>query len=199
MKRLFHDIVSELFLSALCSVSAVPGKTGIALRRVIFRRLGTSIGNKTRLREGIMVRGFKNIVIGEDTGIMQYGKLIANGASIRIGSKCSFNMNVHINAGPIGHILIGDYVLIGPNTLIRSSNHSFSRTDIPIALQGHDGGSIEIGHDVWIGANCVILPRVRIGAHAIVAAGAVVTKDVAEYEIVGGVPAKRIGMRTAIA
>lgn len=148
------------------------------------------------MREGIYVKGLKNISIGEDTGIMQYGKLIATESFIKIGSKCSFNMNVNINAGPGGEIVIGNYVLIGPNTVIRASNHSFNRFDIPIREQGHVAGTIIIGDDVWIGANCVILPNVKIGSHAIIAAGAVVNKDVAEYEVAGGVPARKIYSRT---
>jgi acetyltransferase-like isoleucine patch superfamily enzyme len=61
--------------------------------------------------------------------------------------------------------------------------------------QDHTGGTIEIGDDVWIGANAVIVPDVKIGSHAIIAAGAVVTRDVPEYAIAAGVPARTIGDR----
>ncbi len=61
--------------------------------------------------------------------------------------------------------------------------------------QGHVPGTVVIEEDVWIGANCVITPDVRIGRGAVVGAGAVVTRDVAPFAIVGGVPAREIGRR----
>jgi galactoside O-acetyltransferase len=86
-------------------------------------------------------------------------------------------------------------VLIGPNTVIRASNHNYNRVDIPIRDQGHSGGKIVIEDDVWIGSNAVITPDVVIGKGAIVGAGAVVVHDVSPYDIVGGVPAVTIGKR----
>jgi galactoside O-acetyltransferase len=62
--------------------------------------------------------------------------------------------------------------------------------------QGHSGGTIVIVDDVWIGSNTTITRNVRIGSHSIVGAGAVVTKDVDPYSIVGGVPSKLIKYRT---
>ncbi|HEY7985617.1 MAG TPA: acyltransferase [Methylophilaceae bacterium] len=94
-----------------------------------------------------------------------------------------------------GEIRIGDHVMIGPNTVIRSSGHRYDRPDIPMVEQGHKPGKITIGDDVWIAANVVILPDVKIGSHAVVAAGAVVTHDVPEYAIVAGIPAKVIRNR----
>ena len=61
--------------------------------------------------------------------------------------------------------------------------------------QGHVPGTVRIGEDVWIGANCVITPDVSIGRGAVVGAGAVVTRDVEPLAVVGGVPARVIGRR----
>ncbi len=61
--------------------------------------------------------------------------------------------------------------------------------------QGHQPGTVIIEDDVWIGANCVITPDVRIGRGAVIGAGAVVTRNVAPYTIAGGVPAREIGRR----
>ena len=67
--------------------------------------------------------------------------------------------------------------------------------DKPIRLQGATRKGVEIGEDCWIGSKAVILDGVKIGNHVIVAAGAVVNRDVPDYAIVGGVPAKIIKTR----
>jgi acetyltransferase-like isoleucine patch superfamily enzyme len=90
---------------------------------------------------------------------------------------------------------IGDGVRIGAGTVIIPSNHVFSDPDVPIYLQGSAGTGICIEDDVWIGANCTILDGVHIGQGSVIAAGAVVNKDVAPYSVVGGVPARLIKKR----
>lgn len=112
-----------------------------------------------------------------------------------VGDNCALNSNVMINADIGGTILIGDWVIIAPNVVIRASGHIFSDPDRPIRLQGHKPGKIIIEDDVWIGANAVILQDIKLGHGAIVGAGAVVTHDVEPYQIVAGVPAKVIGSR----
>ena len=102
------------------------------------------------------------------------------------------NNNVMINARGKGGITIGDNVLIGPNVVLRSNNHMFQDVLIPIREQGMTQGEIVVGDDVWIASNAVILAGVKIGRGAVVAAGGVVTKDVPDYAVVGGVPAKLI-------
>ncbi|MBK7031147.1 MAG: hypothetical protein IPH45_18960 [Bacteroidales bacterium] len=67
--------------------------------------------------------------------------------------------------------------------------------DIPVALQGVSAESTLIGNDVWLSANVIITPGVKIGNHVIVGAGAVVTKDIPDYAIAGGVPAKVLKYR----
>ena len=100
-----------------------------------------------------------------------------------------------INARGKGKIFIGNNVLIGPNVVLRSSTHSFESIEKPVIDQGMEYGEIIIHDDVWIGSNAVILPNCRIGKGAIVAAGAVVTRNVDSYTVVGGVPAKLIKKR----
>jgi maltose O-acetyltransferase len=90
---------------------------------------------------------------------------------------------------------IGNNVIMGPDVKIYTKNHKFESVDIPIQYQGHTEDKTVIGNDVWLGANVIITPGVTIGNHVIVAAGAVVTKDVPDYAIVGGVPAKILKSR----
>ncbi|HTD99694.1 MAG TPA: acyltransferase [Mucilaginibacter sp.] len=114
-----------------------------------------------------------------------------DGNSIIIGDHCMINENVYIQQA-----VIGNYVMIAPNVALYANTHIYESKDIPMALQGK---SIEqpciIEDDVWIGRNAVIMPGVRIGTGSIIGAGAVVTKDVEPYCVMGGVPAKLIKKR----
>ena len=85
--------------------------------------------------------------------------------------------------------MIGNYVSIAPNVVLRASDHVMSRMDKLIRKQGHSGGEITLEDDFWIAANAVVVGRVHIGWGAVVTAGAVVTDYVEPYTIVGGVPA----------
>lgn len=111
-----------------------------------------------------------------------------NGKKIFIGNNFTGNYNLTIL--DIREVYIGDNVMIGPNTLITTVGHPLS----PLARRKHMGIAkpVMIGNDVWIGGNCTILPGVTIGNNVVVAAGAVVTKDVPDNCVVGGVPAKKI-------
>jgi acetyltransferase-like isoleucine patch superfamily enzyme len=92
----------------------------------------------------------------------------------------------------IGPITIGNHVNLAQGITVTALNHNFKDTSLRIDEQGFSTKPIVIEDDVWIGANAVILPGVTIGKHVVVAAGAVVTKDVPDNTIVGGVPAKEI-------
>ncbi|MBQ9658375.1 MAG: sugar O-acetyltransferase [Clostridia bacterium] len=110
------------------------------------------------------------------------------GKNIFIGDNFIGNFNITIL--DIREVHIGNNVMIGPNTLITTVGHPITpkgrREHISLA------SPVYIGNDVWIGGNCSILPGVKIGNNVVVAAGAVVTKDVPDNSLVGGVPAKII-------
>lgn len=111
-----------------------------------------------------------------------------NGKNITVGEDFTTNYNVTIL--DIAPVNIGNYCMIGPNTLITTVNH-------PLSAKGRRGKKaqakpVKIGNDVWIGGNCTILPGVIIGNNVIIGAGAIVTKDVPDNCVVGGVPARKI-------
>ena len=112
---------------------------------------------------------------------------------LSVGDNVSFNSDVFINAA--GGVTIGDHTLIGPGSKIWSTNHRFTDADRLITEQGYDCMPVNIGADVWVAANVIILPGVTIGDGCVVAAGAVVTNDVPPYSIIAGVPARIISMR----
>jgi maltose O-acetyltransferase len=109
---------------------------------------------------------------------------------IQIGNNCAFNRGCWISGG--GSIIMHNDIIIGPNVIMHSSNHNYDNPNLPIRLQGSTFKKIEIYDNVWIGAGVIILPGVTIHSNCIIAAGAVVTKDVPSNVIVGGVPAKFI-------
>ncbi|QOY62012.1 acyltransferase [Lysobacter sp. H21R4] len=112
------------------------------------------------------------------------------GVSIGMGSGVGARAEIH------GPVRIGDYVLMAPEVIIFSRNHSFMDRDVRICDQGYGPElPVEICDDVWIGARAIILPGLVIGKGAVVGAGSVVTKSVAPYSVVAGNPAKTVKMR----
>ncbi|MGN1026181.1 MAG: acyltransferase [Faecousia sp.] len=86
--------------------------------------------------------------------------------------------------------------MMGPECVFLPHNHRFDRADIPMNQQGFtEDTPIHIGSDVWIGTRVIVMPGVRIGDHSVIGAGAVVTKDVPDWAVVGGCPARILKMR----
>lgn len=154
------------------------------------------IGKNTRIFYSVILRASKkedSLVIGENCDIHSFTEIRASGAKIRIGDNCSLN-----NFGMIvakGDITIGNSVRIGPHSLIISGNHVFENPDITVLEQGVEGKGIIIEDDVWVGGGVKILDGVKIGRGSVIGAGAVVTKDIPEYSVAAGVPAKVIKKR----
>ena len=92
----------------------------------------------------------------------------------------------------IGPVTIGSHVNLAQGITVTALNHNFEASDKRIDEQGVSTTPVTIEDDIWIGANAVILPGVTIGNHSVVAAGAVVTKNVPPHSLVAGVPAKII-------
>lgn len=121
------------------------------------------------------------------------GIYISNGKKIKIGSYVRINEHVFLQ----GEIDIGNHVMIAPYTAIYTKAHQHSQVEVPMVLQGDSKTKkVTIANNAWLGRNVVVLPGITIGEGAIVGANSVVTKDVAPFSIVGGVPAKFIRERT---
>jgi maltose O-acetyltransferase len=167
--HLFH-IISEEYL--LWFSRFLPGFTGLFIRWLVYKCLLGKLDSFARIYPGVFFTHTYGIRIGRDFGV--------NTGTLLDGR---------------GGIDIGDKVLIGPNVVIVSSQHQFQDPDIPMTNLDHVMMPVKIGDDVWIGAQAVIRGGISIGRGAVVAAGAIVTHDVEEYKIVGGVPAVEIGDR----
>lgn len=158
----------------------------------IFRILPSSqnrfFGKAAKRMRAFAVKGF----------IRSCGKNVNIERGAVISSKLSIgdNSGIGIDCVCNGECTIGNDVMMGPECIIISRNHEFSDVNIPMRLQGYKKEeSCIIGDDVWIGRRVMIMPGVTIGKGAVIAAGAVVTKDVPDFAIVGGVPAKVIKFR----
>ena len=156
----------------------------IKIRAPLFTEGRPDLSNYVQLSAGCVVERYSTIWISNDDNANPHLTLAEN---VYVGP------NVFL--GSYQPITIGKDSMIGAYSYIISGNHCFSEMHTPIRLQGYTGEPIEIGQDVWIGCRVVILPGVTIGEGAVIAAGAVVNKSVPAYEVWGGVPARKLGMR----
>lgn len=119
------------------------------------------------------------------------GRHISFSSHVSLGDRSSIGDHTSIN----GTLRIGRDVMMAANCAFISSSHNTARTDIPMNQQGSSDAPITIGDDCWIGHGVTVLPGVTVGNGCILAAGAVVTKDVPDFAVVGGVPARIIKFR----
>jgi maltose O-acetyltransferase len=177
-----NDILAKIKRSVLCAlyygfarrlpVHYLPGgKFGKFLRYQICKRLFKKCGKNANIESMAHFNTGRDVSLGEDSDI---------GVNCRI----------------YGDVIIGNHVMMGIDVIIFSRNHKFSDIDIPMNKQGFTERKCPvIGDDVWIGARVIILPGVHIGNGAVIGAGSVVTKDVPEWAVVAGNPAKLIRSR----
>ncbi len=137
-------------------------------RRLIYRLGGMEIGKGSAIHTEAKFYNVKNIVIGQDS-------IIGEGAVLDGRAK----------------LTIGDHVDMASEVMVYNCEHDVNDKNFSAVC-----APVEIGDYVFIGPRAIILPGVKLGKGAVVAAGAVVTKDVPEFKIVGGVPAKEIGERS---
>ena len=151
------------------------GNKGIAIRYALLKTLAESVG--------------ENVSVQPDIYIL-------NPAHLKIGNNVSIHPFCYFEC--IGGISIGDNVSIAEGTSIISFEHNYDDISVPIKDQGITRKPINIAEDVWIGARATVLSGIEVKHGSIIAAGAVVTSDVKEYSIVGGVPAKEIKSRKKV-
>lgn len=136
-----------------------------------------------RLAKGFLAK------CGHDVNINKHAVLNSH---ITIGNNSGIGANATIQ----GELHIGNNVMMGADCIVYTKNHCFDRIDIPMMEQGYKNTQpVFIDDDVWIGGRVIILPGRHIGKGAIIGAGSVITKDVPEFAIVGGNPAKVLRFR----
>lgn len=155
--------------------STVPvlGKMSSALRRFCCKRMFATCGEKLNVEQGAY-----------------FGR----GDDIRVGTLVGLGKNFTIHNCIL---TVDDYLMMGEDVMIIGGGHHFDDLDKPMGKQGAKEKTVlHIAGDVWIGARAMVLPGCRrIGHGAVIGAGAVVTKDVPDYAIMGGNPAQVIRYR----
>ena len=154
------------------------------------------LGNRVRFLRGAMVLADPagRIELGDDAIIRRFAVLESLVGLIRIGKRSGVGDFSNLY-GYTGGLEIGDDVLMASGCRLVPSQHGIGDPSRPIAAQPSTSRGIKIASNVWLGANVVILDGVSIGLGAVIGAGAVVTKDVPAYAVVGGVPARIIKYR----
>ena len=191
--------------------SWIPGPVGLVMRALLYRpflhsgshmpfiEASTELFymNQIRFGKGVYVDRYcrlhastATIALGNNTRVIKgaylstYISSATQGEGIATGANCWIGANSSLGAGQ-GGLFIGDNVLIGPNTVIVTGGHDYQRIDLTAIEQNFKGTPIHIQDNVWIGSSVVILGGVTIGEHSVIAAGAVVTKNVAPYTVFG--------------
>lgn len=190
---MFNKFLHNLFFKLRCKNNY---SLTFIFRKIYFTFLGMKIGNGSTFSK-LFVTWPHKVLIGSNSileqgvflkhdGIWSATPSILIGNNVFIGRNCEFNIKEKI--------VIGDNCLIGANSIFIDHDHGFKKGEL-MKKQKCLSSPIILEEDIWVGANVVVLKGVRIHKGAILAAGAVVNKDVGPYEIWGGIPAKKIGDR----
>jgi acetyltransferase-like isoleucine patch superfamily enzyme len=152
---------------------------------------GSRIGRGAKIVGSQLVRVGSGVAIGERAWINAKDDRGDGAPTLDIGDGTYIGRFVQINAWR--SVVIGHDVLIADRVFISDSDHIYADTNVPIRRQGDSfRGPVVLRQGCWVGIGAVILPGVTIGRNSVVAANAVVTKDVPDCVVVGGIPAKVI-------
>jgi acetyltransferase-like isoleucine patch superfamily enzyme len=158
--------------------------------RLMVNPLITKIGRKTIIRSSTRmdILPFNKFEIGYKSLIEDFATINNGVGDVKIGN----NTIIGLSSVIIGPVQIGDGVMLAQNIVVSGLNHSFESITISPSKQPVNTKLIIIDNHVWIGANVVITAGVHIGKHAIIGAGSVVVKNIPDYSVAIGNPAKVI-------
>ncbi|MBQ4812041.1 acyltransferase [Pseudoalteromonas luteoviolacea] len=144
-------------------------KLCVKIRSFLVSKIFSSVGENVNIAQGVIFGRGANISIGNNSGIGEKSRLVS-----------------------MGNITIGNDVMIAPEVLMLTGGHEYDDRNLLLREHASIVKPITIGDDCWIGARAIILPGVTVADRVIIAAGSVVTKDLAESGIYGGNPARKI-------
>ncbi len=211
-----RSIPTLIYFEWCLFVGSIPGAIGLLMRKLFWPRLFAAcgagvlfgahvtlrhpqrikLGDRCVISDGCILEARADseiaIVIGADSMLSNNVMISCKNGKIHIGERAGVGTQTVMHAVNGCAVTIGDDVLIGPRCYFAGGgNYNTDRTDIPMAQQGlKDEPGVELGNDIWLGANVSVLSGVTIGDGSIVAAGAVVTGSLAKGSVAMGVPAK---------
>lgn len=210
-----YELVTSLF-------GACPGALGLALRKITYHSLFKSAGKGLVIGRNVTIRHGDNIILGrnviiddncvidargagehgiviEDDTIIGRDTIIQSKAGpIRIGQGS--NIGSHSLICAMGGVDVGENALIAGGCKISGGMYHAKRTDVPIIKQGvYTAGPVVIKPDVWFGMGAMVLDNVTVGRGAILGSGAVATRDIPDFAVAVGIPAKVIRIRNQTA
>lgn len=159
---------------------------GLDAIKTAFHIGGVYVGKQVNIVGGKKILLGKNVCIRPDVDLWACGQSIIIGAGTEIGQRSRIS---------IAHTcVIGEKVLLSPNVYITDCDHAYESIDVPVMDQGivNEENRVLIGEHSYIGINSVIVGNVQIGKHCVIGANSVVTKDVPDYCVAVGSPAKVI-------
>lgn len=158
----------------------------------IFKNLPATNNRYFRLPKKLRYWAAKSLFdsCGKNVNV-EKGANFGTGKGISIGDNSGIGVNTHVR-GPLS---IGKDVMMGPEVIILTTSHKFENLSLPMWQQGNVIKGVSIGNDVWIGTRVIILSGVTVGDGVIIAAGSIVTKDIPDFAVVAGNPARIIKFR----
>jgi acetyltransferase-like isoleucine patch superfamily enzyme len=145
-------------------------------------------GAKVRRYARLDVFPFNTFSLGDKSIIEDFATINNGVGNVIIGNNCGIGISNVI----IGPVTMGNYVMLAQNIVVSGLNHGYEDVTLPPRVQKVVTKQITIEDNVWVGANCVITAGVTIGKHAIIGAGSVVTKNIPDYSVAVGNPARVI-------
>lgn len=150
---------------------------------------GSRLGRRAKLVGPQLVQVGSGVTICEQAWLNAKDDRGDGMTTLRIGDGTYIGRFVQINAWR--QVIIENNVLIADRVFISDADHNYENIEVPIRFQGDRfKGEVRLREGCWLGVGVVILPGVTVGKNAVVGANSVVTKDVPDYAVVGGVPAK---------
>lgn len=160
--------------------------------KIQAKRFQVQAGKNVYIGKKCVLKGKSNIVLEDGVTVRPYAQIWVGGGTIRIGKGSEIGERCRISIA--NSLEIGEKVLLSPNVYITDCDHEYRNVDIPVIDQGivQKGQKVSIGNGSYIGINTVIVGNVKIGKHCVIGANSVVTKDVPDYCVAVGSPARVI-------
>mgnify|MGYP000357461011 FL=1 len=160
--------------------------------KVHAKRFQVQAGKNVYIGKHCALKGKSNIVLDDGVTVRPYAQIWSGGGTVRIGRGSEIGERCRISIA--NSLEIGEKVLLSPNVYITDCDHEYRNIDVPVIEQGivQKGQAVSIGDGSYIGINTVIVGNVKIGKHCVIGANSVVTKDVPDYSVAVGIPARVI-------